>query len=88
MLLTLLLTLNRKILRACFRVRELNFSLEGLVGFDLHGKTLVIIGTGKIGKAFALIMRGIVCLDITYDVSKNERFALENLVEYRKLNEL
>lgn len=54
----LLLTLNRKIHRAFNRVRELNFSLSGLVGFDLHGKTVGIIGTGKIGSITAQIFRG------------------------------
>jgi D-lactate dehydrogenase len=54
----LLLTLNRKIHRAFNRVRELNFSLSGLVGFDLHGKTAGIIGTGKIGRITAQIFRG------------------------------
>jgi D-lactate dehydrogenase len=54
----LLLTLNRKIHRAFNRVRELNFSLSGLVGFDLHGKTIGIIGTGKIGRIAAQIFRG------------------------------
>lgn len=54
----LLLALNRKIHRAFNRVRELNFSLSGLVGFDLHGKTVGIIGTGKIGRITAQIFRG------------------------------
>src|SRR6266436_5028279 len=54
----LLLTLNRQIHRAFNRVRELNFSLAGLVGFDLHGKTAGIIGTGKIGRVAAQILRG------------------------------
>ncbi len=55
----LLLTLNRKIHRAYNRVRELNFSLNGLVGFDLHGKTAGIFGTGKIGKIVASILRAL-----------------------------
>ena len=54
----LLLTLNRKMHRAFNRVRELNFSLNGLVGFDLHGKTAGIVGTGKIGRIAAQILRG------------------------------
>mgnify|MGYP003394345732 CR=1 FL=1 len=54
----LILALNRKIYRAYNRVREGNFSLEGMVGFDLHGKTVGIIGTGKIGSTFAKIMFG------------------------------
>jgi len=54
----LLLTLNRKIHRAYNRVRELNFSLGGLVGFDLQGKTIGIVGAGKIGRLVAQIFRG------------------------------
>lgn len=54
----LLLTLNRKIHRAYNRVREHNFSLSGLVGFDLHGKTVGVIGTGRIGRIAAQIFRG------------------------------
>jgi D-lactate dehydrogenase len=54
----LLLTVNRKVHRAYNRVRELNFSLSGLVGFDLHGKTAGIIGTGRIGRICAEILRG------------------------------
>jgi D-lactate dehydrogenase len=51
----LILTLNRKIHRAYNRVREGNFALEGLLGFDLHGKTIGIIGTGRIGQIVASI---------------------------------
>ena len=54
----LLLTLNRKIHRAWNRVREHNFSLAGLVGFDVAGKTVDIVGTGRIGKITAQIFRG------------------------------
>lgn len=86
--LCLLLALNRKIHRAYLRVRELNFSLEGLVGFDLHGKTVGIIGTGKIGEAFARIMHGFGCRIIAYDLNPNERLTLEKLVEYRTVYEL
>lgn len=63
----LLLALNRKLHRAYNRVRESNFSLEGLVGFDLHGKTVGIVGTGKIGAAFAKIMTGFGCRLLAYD---------------------
>jgi len=63
----LLLTLNRKTHRAYNRVRESNFSLEGLVGFDLHGKTVGIVGTGKIGAVFAKIMTGFGCRLLAYD---------------------
>ena len=53
----LILTLNRKLHRAYIRTRDHNFSLEGLTGFDLHGKTIGIIGTGKIGRCFAVMTR-------------------------------
>jgi D-lactate dehydrogenase len=52
----MLLTLNRKTHKAYNRVREQNFSLNGLMGFNLHGKTVGVIGTGKIGRAFCKIM--------------------------------
>lgn len=57
----LVLTLNRKVHRAYARVREWNFSLDGLVGFDLHGKTVALIGLGRIGRAAARIFRGFGC---------------------------
>ena len=57
----LLLTLNRKIHRASNRMRELNFLLSSLVGFDIHGKTVGIVGTGKIGQMTAQIFRGFWC---------------------------
>jgi D-lactate dehydrogenase len=63
----LLLNLNRKIHRAYARVREGNFSLAGLVGFDLHGKTVGVVGTGRIGAAFARIMNGFGCRLLAYD---------------------
>src|SRR5476651_540266 len=63
----LLLALNRKLPRAYNRVRESNFSLEGLVGFDLHGKTVGIVGTGKIGAVFAKIMAGFGCRLLAFD---------------------
>jgi D-lactate dehydrogenase len=63
----LVLSLNRKIHRAYARVREWNFSLDGLVGFDLHGKTVGIIGTGRIGQAAARIFRGFGCRILAYD---------------------
>jgi D-lactate dehydrogenase len=64
----LVLTLNRKIHRAYGRVREANFSLEGLVGFDLHGKTVGVIGTGKIGRVFTRIAQGFGCAVLAYDI--------------------
>jgi D-lactate dehydrogenase len=67
----LILALNRKIYRAYNRVRDDNFSLEGLIGFDLHGSTVGIIGTGKIGQCFAQIMQGFGANLLAYDVQPN-----------------
>jgi len=64
----LILTLNRKTHRAYNRVRENNFSLDGLLGFDLHGKTVGLIGLGKIGLATAQILKGFGCKVLGYDV--------------------
>lgn len=63
----LLLALNRKIHRAYVRTREHNFRLEGLLGFDLYGKTVGLIGMGKIGAIVAQIMRGFGCTVLAYD---------------------
>jgi D-lactate dehydrogenase len=63
----LLLTLNRKIHRAYHRVREGNFALEGLLGFDLHGRTVGVVGTGRIGLTFARIMAGFGCRLLAVD---------------------
>jgi len=78
----LLLTLNRKIHRAFNRVRELNFSLSGLVGFDLHGKTAGIIGTGKIGRVAAQILRGFGMRVLAYDPHPNHEWSRPIGVEY------
>ncbi|MCA1990971.1 MAG: 2-hydroxyacid dehydrogenase [Coleofasciculus sp. S288] len=67
----LILTLNRKIHRAYNRVREGNFSLDGLLGFDMHSRTVGIIGTGKIGVVVAQILKGFGCQLLTYDVYHN-----------------
>ncbi|MEO0987862.1 MAG: 2-hydroxyacid dehydrogenase [Cyanobacteria bacterium J06639_14] len=64
----LILMLNRKLYRAYNRVRDDNFALNGLLGFDIHGKTVGVIGTGKIGQCFAQIMRGFGCQLLAYDV--------------------
>lgn len=64
----MLLTLNRKTHKAYNRVREQNFSLNGLLGFNLHGRTVGVVGTGKIGKAFSKIMLGFSCRVLAYDL--------------------
>jgi D-lactate dehydrogenase len=70
----LLLAVNRKIARASVRTRDGNFDLDGLMGFDLHGKTVGVIGTGKIGAIFGRIMSGFGCTVLGYDVHKNPAF--------------
>jgi D-lactate dehydrogenase len=67
----LMLTLNRKIHRAYDRIRTGNFELSGLVGFDMRGKTVGIVGTGKIGRALARIMNGFGCNLLGYDVARS-----------------
>lgn len=67
----LILTLNRRIHRAYNRVREHNFDLQGLLGFDLHGKTVGVVGTGKIGIEVIRILRGFGCEVLAYDVAEN-----------------
>jgi D-lactate dehydrogenase len=67
----LILTLNRKFHRAYARVREANFSLHGLMGFDLYGRTVGVVGTGRIGAVFARIMHGFGCALVGYDVAPN-----------------
>lgn len=84
----LLLTLNRKIHRAHSRVRELNFSLDGLVGFDLHGKTVGIIGTGKIGRIMTKIMLGFGCQILAYDLKENSTLQQDPSVKYCNLETL
>lgn len=68
----LILTLNRKTHRAYNRVREGNFSLNGLMGFDLHGKTVGLVGLGTIGLVMARILKGFGCHVLGYDVAKND----------------
>ncbi|WP_336490371.1 2-hydroxyacid dehydrogenase [Methylobacterium nigriterrae] len=70
----LLLALNRKIHRAYNRTREGNFKLDGLMGFDLVGRTVAVIGTGKIGTIFARIMAGFGCTVIGFDVHRSAEF--------------
>jgi D-lactate dehydrogenase len=65
--LALVLTLNRKVHRAYNRVRDGNFSLDGLLGFDLFGKTVGVVGTGQIGAVFASSMHGLGCLVLAVD---------------------
>lgn len=70
----LLMAINRKIHRAYNRTRDSNFSLDGLIGFDLAGKTVAVVGTGKIGRVFAQIMLGFGCEVIGYDPYPHPEF--------------
>jgi D-lactate dehydrogenase len=70
----LLLALNRKIHRAYNRTREGNFELDGLMGFDLVGRTVAVIGTGKIGTIFARIMAGFGCTVLGFDMHRSPEF--------------
>jgi D-lactate dehydrogenase len=83
----LLLALNRKIHRAYSRIREGDFSINGLMGFDLHGKTIGVIGTGRIGAAFARIMLGFGCRVLAADPFPDPSLA-EAGVEYTSLPDL
>lgn len=83
----LILTLNRKTHRAYNRVREGNFELDGLLGFDLNGKTVGIIGTGKIGEVVARILNGFGCRLLAHDPMENPA-CLELGVRYVPLDEL
>jgi D-lactate dehydrogenase len=83
----LMLALNRKLHRAFNRVREGNFSLQGLLGFDMHGKTVGIIGTGKIGTVVAQILVGLGCPTLAFDPVPNEKCRSSGVC-YVKLDEL
>lgn len=85
--LALILALNRKTHRAYNRVRDGNFSLEGLVGFDLFGKTVGLIGTGKIGAAFAGIMLGLGCRVLAFDTRRDNALEARG-VQYTDLGTL
>lgn len=84
---SLILTLNRKLHRAYNRVREGNFSLDGLLGFDLYGRTVGVIGAGKIGVIFGQIIKGFGCELLAYDVYRNPDFEALG-AKYVELSEL
>ena len=84
---TLILALNRRIHRAYARVREGNFALQGLLGFDLCGRTVGVVGTGQIGCAFARIMAGFGCRVLGADPQPTPEFAGEYVPLERLLAE-
>ena len=83
----MILTLNRKTHKAYNRVREQNFALNGLLGFDLFGKTIGIIGTGNIGKAFSKIALGFGCKILAYDIVTNAEMEKDG-VQFVSLKEI
>lgn len=83
----MLLTLNRKTHKAYNRVREQNFSLNGLLGFNLHGKTIGIVGTGKIGKAFCRVVNGFGCKIVAFDLYEDKEL-MEMGVSYVSIDTL
>jgi len=85
--LALIMTLNRKTHKAYNRIREGNFSLDRLTGFDLFGKTVGVVGTGKIGVCFARIMLGLGCNVIAFDVMANKELQAAGVI-YLPLIEL
>lgn len=86
--LALMLSLNRKIHRAYWRTRDGNFSLNGLMGFDMHGKTIGIIGMGKIAKILIRMLKGFGMRILAYDLYPDMKFAEEESFSYVSLDEL
>ena len=84
----LMLSLNRKIHRAYWRTRDGNFSLHGLMGFDMNGKTAGIIGTGKIARILIRILKGFGMNILAYDLHPDQRFAEEAGITYTTLDDL
>lgn len=85
---TLMLCLNRKVYRSVWRTREANFKLEGLMGFDMHGKTVGVVGMGRISKVLIKILRGFGMNVMAYDIHPDMTFANENQVKMVTLDEL
>ena len=84
----LLLEIDRKIHKSYARAKKYNFTLNGLVGFDIHGKTVGVIGTGKIGKVFCKIMKGFGAEVLAYDVYHDDAASREIGFQYVELDEL
>lgn len=78
----MILALNRKLVHAHRRVRELNFSLNGLIGFDMNGKTVGVVGTGKIGQVLVKILHGFGCRILAMDLEEDKQLVDDYGVEY------
>lgn len=85
---TLLLALNRKVILANELMKTNDFRLDQLVGFDFQGKTVGIVGTGKIGSAFTKIMHGFGCKLLGYDIAENTDLIAKTNIQYTSLDEL
>jgi len=86
--LALMMTLNRKTHKAYFRTRDNNFSIQGLLGFDMHGKTCGVVGTGKIGRVAVRILRGLGMEVLAFDPRPDKGAARQEGFRYVSLNEL
>ncbi len=84
----LILALNRKLVKAHNRVRDMNFSLDGLVGFVLEGKTVGVVGTGNIGEIVTRILHGIGCKIVAFDPKPNNKLHARYDVTYTDLSTL
>ena len=84
----LMLARNRKIHRAYWRTRDGNFSLHGLMGFDMYGKTAGIVGTGRIARELIRILKGFGMKVLAYDIFPDAEYAAQAQVEYVTLDEL
>lgn len=84
----MILTMNRKIIRADHQVKDFNFSLDELIGFDLHGKTVGIVGVGKIGAIAAKILHGFGCTILGVDIHPNQELTEKYNLRYTTLQEL
>jgi D-lactate dehydrogenase len=84
----LLMALNRKLILGQKLMQTGDYRLDHLVGFDLHGKTVGIIGTGKIGTAFAKIMNGFGCKLLAYDIVENKKLQAETDITYTSIEEV
>ena len=80
----MILTLIRKTHKAYNQVRENNFSLQNLMGFNLFGKTIGVVGTGKIGRSFCNIILGFGCKIIAYDIKENESLKQKG-IQYKSI---
>lgn len=85
---SLMLALNRKLVVANRKVREHDFRLDGLVGFDMHGKTVGILGSGEIGSVMARILHGFGCKLLIFDVKQNKELIEKYGAKYVELDEL